>query len=79
MPNVPDRYCRKVFADYTGNVEFGLDEYSSEFMDESHSVDSAEETLAFKLLQKQRSNAAGEVTTGSTTMRPLNTMRWRSG
>ena len=54
MPNVPDRYCRKVFADYTGNVEFGLDEYSSEFMDESHSVDSAEETLAFKLLQKAK-------------------------
>ncbi|MEP5232881.1 MAG: hypothetical protein ABJQ78_15760 [Alloalcanivorax sp.] len=54
VPNVPDRYCRKVFADYTGNVEFGLDEYSSEFMDESHSVDSAEETLAFKLLQKAK-------------------------
>ena len=54
MPNVPKRYCNYVFSDYTGNVTFSLDDYKSEFMDESHSKESAEETLGFKLLQKAK-------------------------
>lgn len=50
-PNVPKQYCQYVFADYTDNVSFGLDDYSNEFMNESHSKESAKETLAFELLQ----------------------------
>ncbi len=53
-PNVPKRYCQYVFADYTDNASFGLDDYSSEFMKESHSKESAKETLAFELLQQAK-------------------------
>lgn len=55
LPNVPKRYCNYVFSDYTGNVDFSLEDYQSEFMDESHSEESAVETLGFQLLQKAKS------------------------
>lgn len=53
-PNVPKRYCQYVFADYTDNASVSLDDYSSEFMKESHSKESAKETLAFELLQQAK-------------------------
>lgn len=53
-PNVPKRYCQYVFADYADNASFSLDDYSSEFMKESHSKESAKESLAFELLQEAK-------------------------
>jgi len=54
MPNVPKRYCRYVFADYTDNTSFGLDDYTNEFMKESHSKESAKKALGFELLQQAK-------------------------
>ena len=53
-PDVPKRYCQYVFADYADNASFSLDDYSSEFMKESHSKESAKESLAFELLQEAK-------------------------
>ena len=53
-PNVPKRYCQYVFADYTDNASFSLEDYGNEFMEESHSEESAKETLAFELLQQAK-------------------------
>lgn len=53
-PNIPKQYCQYVFADYTDNVSFGLDDYSNEFMKESHSKESAKKALGFELLKKAK-------------------------
>ncbi|WP_226668439.1 hypothetical protein [Microbulbifer aggregans] len=53
-PNVPQRYCHYIFADYTDNVSHSLGDYGNEFMKESHSIESAEETLEYELLQKAK-------------------------